>query len=69
MTVNLFKEHDKAKNFYIQSSKNDIATDLTMEEVVVLHNPKQIYNKEIMGIGYEFNINIKSNVKHWLSRI
>ena len=69
MTVNLLKEHDKAKDFYIKSSRNDIATDLTMEEVVVLHDPKQIYNKEIMGIGSEFNINIKSNVKHWLSRI
>ena len=53
-----------AKEFYIKSNRNDIATDLSMEEVVVLHNPKQIYNKEIMGIGGAFKINIKMNVKH-----
>ena len=58
-----------AKEFYIKSSRNDIAADLSMEEVLVLHDPKQIYNKKIMGIGCEFNIDIKSNVKHWFCRI
>ena len=69
ITVDFFKEHDKAKGFYIPSSNKDVATDFSMEEVVVLEKPKQGYNRDIKLMGVEFNSNIRNNVKYWIGKI
>ena len=69
MAVDLFKEHKKAKAFYVPISNKDIAEGLTMEDVVVLEIPKQEYNNSLKSMGCQFTINIIDNIKYYMSKI
>ena len=64
--MTLYKEH--SKGFYLPSHSKDVATDLTMEDIIVLKNPKQGYNKELKLLGCDFGANIKNDLKHWFSK-
>ena len=68
MSVNLYKEHDGIKGYYVPPTKKDIVKGLTIEDVIVLQEPKQEY-KSINSYGYEFYKNIKNNIKYYLAKI
>ena len=59
----------KLRVFYIPSSNKDAGADLTMNNVVVIHKTNQGYNQEIKLMGCQFNIDIKKNVRYWISKI
>ena len=42
---------------------------LTMEDVIVLQEPKQEYKESINSNGYEYYKNIKTNIKYYLAKI
>ena len=69
ISVNLYKEHDVIKGYYIPPTKKDIVKGLTMEDVIVLQEPKQEYKESINSNGYEFYKNIKTNIKYYLAKI
>ncbi|CAL4121099.1 unnamed protein product, partial [Meganyctiphanes norvegica] len=66
-TVNFYKEH--AKGFYRPSHPKDVATHLSMSDLIVLQKPKEGYNREYKIIGCDFGVNIIENIKHWFVRI
>ena len=68
ISVDLYEEHDAIKSYYIPPTKKDIVKGLTMEDVIVLQEPKQEYKESINSNGYEFYKNIKTNIKYYLAK-
>ena len=69
ISVNLYKEHDGIKGYYVPPTKKDIVKGLTIEDVIVLQEPKQEYKESINSNGYGFYKNIKNNIKYHLANI
>ena len=59
----------ESKGYYVPPTKKDIVKGLTIEDVIVLQEPKQECKESINSNGHGFYKNIKNNIKYYLAKI